>query len=52
MRQIRLKLTANLRDYKEFGFKTIVFTSKGEMHRDIYNLNDLKDYYEALYYRV
>lgn len=52
MRQIKLKIKTDLRDYSEFRFKSIVFITSGEMHRDIYNIEELKDFYKDLYYRV
>lgn len=52
MRQIKLKIKADIKDYSEFEFKTVVFITSGEMHRDIYNMDDLEDFYKDLYYRV
>lgn len=52
MRQVKLRLNTQLKDFSEFGFKTVIFTSTGEMHYDIYNMNDLEDFYRSLYYRV
>lgn len=52
MRQIKLKIKTDFKDYSEFEFKTIVFITSGEMHRDIYNMDELEDFYKGLYYRV
>ena len=52
MRQIKLKIETDLRDYSEFRFKSVVFITSGEMHRDIYNMEELDDFYRSLYYRV
>lgn len=52
MRQVKLRLNTQLKDFSEFGFKTVVFVSTGEMHKDIYNMDDLEDFYRSLYYRV
>lgn len=52
MRQIKLKIETDLRDYSEFRFKSIVFMTSGEMHRDIYNMEELEDFYRSLWNRV
>jgi hypothetical protein len=52
MRQIKLKIKTDLKDYSEFRFKSIVFITSGEMHKDIYNMEELEDFYRSLYYRV
>lgn len=52
MRQIKLKIETDLRDYSEFRFKSIVFITSGAMHRDIYNMDELEEFYKDLYYRV
>ena len=52
MRQIKLKIKADTKDYSEFRFKSVVFITTGEMHRDIYNMEELEDFYRSLYYRV
>lgn len=52
MRQIKLKIKADIKDYSEFRFKSVVFITSGEMHRDIYNMEELEDFYRSLCYRV
>lgn len=52
MRQIKLKIKADIKDYSEFRFKSVIFNTSGEMHRDIYNMEELEDFYRSLYYRV
>ena len=52
MRQIKLRIATDFKDYSEFRFKSVVFITSGEMHRDIYNMEELDDFYRSLYYRV
>lgn len=52
MRQIKLKIKTDIKEYSEFRFKSVIFNTSGEMNRDIYNMEELEDFYRSLYYRV
>lgn len=52
MRQIKLRIATNIKDYSEFNFKTVIFTTSGAIHKDIYNMTELEELYRSLYYRV
>ena len=52
MHQIKLRIATNLRDFSEFRFKSVEFITTGEIHRDIYNMDELNDFYRDLWYRV